>query len=127
MNFTRILGLVKAKLPLNITNVEWYNPQLLINTAECGFVVVSSWRVINKGSLVYGSFTQDVDERLLSINRLDIIDITPQSRSLSCDFSLSLSDGSIVEVFSSDCLEPWSVVIDGMQHFADPYDSEWTS
>jgi hypothetical protein len=125
MDFLATLNKFRSVLPLKINEVEWIDPQLIIQGEGWSFVIASSWRIIKERTIEIGYTSENAIDKILHLKQLSIIEAKPQSSEILCDFSLHLSDKRILEFFSTDGLEPWSIHIDNIGVFANPSDERW--
>lgn len=126
MKFLEILNKVKSILPLEILKVDWIGEQLIIEDNNWAIVCSTAWWRIIKDQIMLLGCTDDIAYKVKELEGLSIVDVMQQSQFLKSDISLILSNGLIIELFSTSSLEPWSVTINGITIYSSPSDNNWT-
>ena len=94
-------------LPLLIKSISWDGDTLTIRGENWSLTTLSAWRISNKGSVEFACWDKEIDELLAALESLSIVEIRHQGSEVQVDPVFQLSDGRILEVFSTDTVEPW--------------------
>ncbi len=94
-------------LPLVIQKVSWTGDDLRLLGIDWSFTTTSAWRLVNDEALLFASMEHDADIRVMTLAQLSIIAVRPQCQSVPLDPVFELSDGTCLEIFSTDTFEPW--------------------
>jgi len=123
--FDEISIKTKEKLPLEISSVKLEGEQLVLEGDSWSLVLATSWwRLVKNGLFLLGC-TQEDAHRINEITGLTIVNITNQSLNTNFDLTLVLSNGVMLESFSTSSLEPWSITFDDTTYYSDPSDEKW--
>lgn len=125
--FSEVLKLLVPLLPLKIMSIRFEGEQLIIKGENWGIgLSTSCWRVIKDGILLFGQ-GDSFERKIKELEGLSIIGVKPQSKFLNSDLAIMISNGYIIETFSTIALEPWNIGINGQFFYADPSSLDWTS
>lgn len=125
MKFVKILNTFNSILPQEIQSVEILGDQLIIEGKEWSLVFATCWwRVVEDEVYLFGC-TDESAEKISDIKGLKIIEAIKQSSIANFDVTLVLSNGWVIESFSTSSLEPWSLKLKDIVFFADPSSKEW--
>lgn len=105
----RLIQSFMQLLPLLIKSISWDGDTLTIHGDDWSFTTLSAWRISNNGSVEFACWDKEIDELLAALENLSIVEIRHQGSEVQVDPVFQLSDGRILEVFSSDTVEPWVV------------------
>lgn len=100
---------VHARCPLRIREVSWDEVTLTVAGDGWSFSTVGAWRVSEGSLLKFGCWDENVDVQVLELVGLSILSVVQQGFSIAVDPCFELSDGSRLEVFSTDTFEPWTM------------------
>jgi hypothetical protein len=98
---------VPTYLPLNIQAATWENPQFNIHGKGWYFNLVGEWRIIDSEKILVACDDKDAYSYIAKLIGLQIIGVQPLSGKPYLDPVFLLSDGTKLEVFSNQPLEPW--------------------
>lgn len=125
-SLSEIIKILIPLLPLTVISIELKGEQLIINGENWSIGLSTCWwRVVQDGRLIFG-YEEYNDEKIKDLEGLSIVDVSPQSKYLKSDLAIILSNGCIIETFSTGILEPWNIEINGQFFYADPSNLEWT-
>lgn len=104
-----IITEIKQFLPLKISEITFEESDFLnMYGPHWSFSTLSAWRVSNYKGIIMGCNDEGTEQSVKKLQSLFIIEIGFQSdRSLIIDPTFFLSDGSVIEIFSTDTYEPW--------------------
>jgi hypothetical protein len=124
-NFTNILKMFIQLLPSKIISISLIGEQLIIAGENWSIGLTTSWwRVIQNSKLLFG-YEEYEDKSIKELIGESVINLVPQSNHLKADLAIILSNGFIIETFSTCILEPWNITINGKVFYADPSNADW--
>jgi len=94
-------------LPVKIQEAEWNDPVLTVSGPNWSLYTLCSWRVVTGGRLLYGWSQPDAADRVSDLCGLSVVEVGVQSTSAPVDPVFHLSDGSRLEIFGDNAVEPW--------------------
>jgi hypothetical protein len=89
--------------PLEIVEVEYREPVLALSGSSWGLTAMCPWRVVREGGIELSWSTPDAEDRVWDLIGRRVVAAVPQGR----DAAFTLSDGSVLEVFSDSDVDPW--------------------
>lgn len=105
---------VNPRLPLMIEEIEWNRINFNMNGPNWWFNTLSAWRVCTPQEVCFACYDQNIDDKLQLLKGLKIVRVSCQSELIKIDPLFYLSNGLIMEIFSSDTYEPWTFRVDGL-------------
>lgn len=108
---TSLIDVFINRSPMYIKNVSWDGDTLIIEGDEWSFSTLSAWRIISSTAIEFACWDKDIDELVRGLNGLSIVSVRPQGSTLDLDPVFGLSDGRLLEVFSTDTVEPWILML----------------
>ncbi len=118
-------SVVTAALPLGVERASWTDEVLTLAGEGWSLAVNCSWRLVSRGRLLVGWDGSGAADEIARLVGLTVVGIEPQSPALPADPSLALSNGVVLEVFSSHQLEPWVLTLPAITVVASPSDPLW--
>ena len=94
-------------LPLLIEKISWDGDTLILGGDGWNFSTLSAWRIIDDSDVQVACWGKGVDGAINELVGLSIIEVGYQGISIEVDPLFKLSDGRLLEVFSTDTIEPW--------------------
>ncbi|MFT3946961.1 MAG: hypothetical protein QM763_08315 [Agriterribacter sp.] len=126
-SLSEIIKILMPLLPLKIISIVLTGEQLIISGENWSIGLSTAWwRVVQDGRFLFGYEEYD-DKKIKDLEGLSIIEVSPQSKYLKSDLAIVLSNGCIIETFSTSALEPWNIGINEQIFYADPSNLEWNS
>ncbi|WP_143406418.1 hypothetical protein [Estrella lausannensis] len=110
-------------LPLTIEEVDWDGAIFNLRGAKWAFSTFSAWRVCTLQEVVFACYDQNISDKLKSLEGLKIVSISIQSDLVKVDPLFCLSNGLLIEIFSSDTFEPWTFWVDELPFYSGTYES----
>lgn len=98
---------IKSELPLEILFSSWDETTLVISGEKWNFSTQSAWRLYEKNSIFLGCLSENSKEICSIVKGMQITGINFQSRETPVDLAFQLSCGYVLEIFSTDTIEPW--------------------
>lgn len=125
-SFSNVLKQVNLMLPLEVVKVTFIGEQLIIETKKIRIVCATAWwRILGDSSIKLGCCDDDAD-KITELKGESIAKIIPQSPYRKSDITILFSNNLMLEMFSTNSLEPWDISINGGEpYFSDPSDKEW--
>lgn len=102
-----LINVLVSLLPLMVKQVSWDGDTLVIAGDGWSFSSLSAWRISNGESVQFACWDKDIDDSVNELNGLNIVAVKHQGSTISVDPVFELSDGRLLEVFSTDTVEPW--------------------
>lgn len=102
-----LLAVLAKVLPLQIQFVSWDGDVLTMSGEGWSFSTLSAWRIVQEGRISFACWDKDVREKVELLKGEQIVRTSRQSILVSVDPVFELSNGTRLEVFSSDTFEPW--------------------
>ena len=93
--------------PLKIEKANFVSETLILSGRDWSLSTLSAWRVTEDGRIVYGCFDEGFENKVSQLAGLEVVDIFFSNKNQDDDPSFVLSDGKVLEVFSSIMVEPW--------------------
>lgn len=109
---------VKNYFPLEIEEAELIGDVLNFHGKNWSCSLMCGWRLISNEKVVRGSYDKDIERFIGKLKGLKIVDITKQENTLIIDPVFILSDGKMIEVFSTDNFEPWTFHVRGSSFYS---------
>lgn len=94
-------------LPLKISTVSLRGSQLKLSGEDWYFSVISCWRITEDEKMLLGCYDSDITEVLQLKDKL-ITEVLYQDSLLKLDPTFVLSTNQLLEIFSTDTIEPWT-------------------
>ncbi len=120
-----LISLSKKYLPLIIETIYVDQATLNLSGALWHFNSLCAWRLSRDNKVISGHLSQNKEASITSLKGVSIVSIITQSRFIQVDPVFVLSDGQILEIFSTDTYEPWTFSIDNEPMYcaspAEPY------
>ncbi len=107
----------KKYFPLAITSITWDETVLNMYGPNWSFTTLSAWRVSMEDRIIFGCFDRDSIELTKELTGREITDIYIQADKLKVDPVFLLSNGQMLEIFSTDTYEPWTFKINKLGLF----------
>ncbi|MAX56555.1 MAG: hypothetical protein CL537_13765 [Alcanivoracaceae bacterium] len=102
-----LLDVLTNVLPLKAEKVLWDGDALVISGDGWFFSTLSAWRVSSGGVVQFACWDKNIDKFLDELEGLDVVAVNHQGAIISVDPVFELSDGRMLEIFSTDTVEPW--------------------
>jgi hypothetical protein len=96
----------RAALPLVITKAATTQGELTISGENWCLSSDCAWRVASNEGFIFGSRSKPTNEQVLALIGQSIQHVEP-SGFANLDFSLHLSDGTVLEIFTDTDFVPW--------------------
>lgn len=100
---------VKKYLPLSVKGISYEAGVLNFYGDNWTFATLSAWRIITKERVIKGCFDNDIDNFIENFKLPIIVNIKFQSSTLVIDPVFIFSDDQMLEIFSTDTYEPWTL------------------
>jgi len=95
-------------LPLEIGRALWDGTVLNVGGDDWSLTTMSPWRLTRHGALVTSYENEDGDHpALAALVGRRVVECVAQSSLVPLDPAFVIDDGSVLEVFGTDTLEPW--------------------
>ncbi len=104
-----LLVAMNRVLPLLIREVSWNGDALVLNGDSWSFSTPSAWRLVADAAVAIGCWDKDVIRDLDTLRGISIVAVKSQGTSIEVDPTFVLSDGRMLEIFSTDTVEPWTM------------------
>ncbi|MBU1168437.1 MAG: hypothetical protein KKD44_02630 [Proteobacteria bacterium] len=104
-----LLNVLINILPIIVEKVSWDGDTLIIAGDGWSFSTLSAWRVINRGTIQFACWDKNINESVNELSGLSIVSVAAQGLNIGVDPVFELSDGRLLEVFSTDTVEPWTL------------------
>lgn len=119
----QIIQSVTKKLPLMIESIDWDDPILTLAGKDWNFSTRSSWRICNENVLVVGCYDSEATKIINTIKNCQITSVEIQGKYSKFDPVFRLSNGLLIEFFSTTYYEPWTFDFSsGIVYVASPAD-----
>lgn len=121
-NLDDVLSRLTPLFPLKIALLVVNGEQLIINSANlCIAISPVKWRIVIDGVLLHGSEKYN-NQNIKGLEGLSIIEVASPFKDLEPDLKLTLSNGSVIEIFSANASAPLNLTIDKQMFYTDPHD-----
>ena len=102
-----VLAILAKVLPLQIRFVSWDGNVLTMSGEGWSFSTLSAWRIVQEGKISFACWDKKVREKVELLESERIVSASRQSILVGVDPVFELSNGTRLEIFSSDTFEPW--------------------
>jgi len=96
-------------LPLAVLNTSWDGDTLTFGGSSWRFSARCEWRVLAKNQLQFSSISESGKMVERGLVGLSVVGVQSQSIHLIIDPAFEFSDGSVIEIFSVDTMDPWEL------------------
>jgi diadenosine tetraphosphatase ApaH/serine/threonine PP2A family protein phosphatase len=101
---------VASAAPLEIAEVEFQDPILVLSGEGWALTAMCPWRVLRGHALELSWATPDGEDRAWDLIGRRLVAAEPRGR----DAAFTLSDGSVIEVFSDTDTDAWVLRLPGL-------------
>lgn len=119
-----MVATISSRLPLTVQRASWADPILTLGGSDWSFSSISSWRIGIAGGNVSKACADSsgVEDAVTKLVGQNVVQVKPQSEEVPIDPVFVFTDGTILEVFSTDTYEPWTLRV-GDHIFVAPVDN----
>lgn len=105
----KMISKFKTDLPSTIETLSFGGGVLNFSTQKWTFSGMCAWRVIHGNRVVFACYDDNSEMKVLTLIGQNIIQIGVQSDRLMVDPIFFLSNHCVLEIFSMNTFEPWTL------------------